>query len=245
MVEKLKMPRMFVSFRIGKFDKKKYSAAVLRVLEGELRLAVAAFIRAAMSHVPVQTGMARGSFLNVAKYIRTQLLQRVRTIGPEATSEAAELTSMMNFTTNPVRVRMRRKTLKNGGSKQYIYMEKIKWYYHPDGRRMPKTPESGAKLSSGGKEAFSNLGLRLRFTFNSRVYHFNLNEFYDAGSYTAPWNALERGRAAFVASLSKSLKKLPEIKNFISHSTVTAGPGNFLKVEKHELPNSTLDARVQ
>ena len=52
------------------FDSKKYSAALKKRLEKEFRLAVAAFVRAAVPLIPVQTGMARGSFLNIGALVR-------------------------------------------------------------------------------------------------------------------------------------------------------------------------------
>ena len=233
------MPRIYMTFKLGKFDKDKYTQALLKVLEGRMRLAASEFVRAALSRVPVETGMAAGSFLNVGRYIRTQLLQRAKTIGPKATTEAAALADALIINPQPYRLRKRKVTLKNGRIRTYEYREHVKWYYHINGRRMPKTPESGAALSTPPSKVFGQNGLNLKFTFNSRVYHFNLNEFFKSRSPTSPWLALERGRAAFLTSMQNSLSDLPKLQQFVGNTSITVGPGSGIVIRENAPPTSS------
>lgn len=52
-----------------KFDSKNYRKDVLKLIEKQFIKGARAFVRAAVPLVPVQTGMARGSFLNIGRLI--------------------------------------------------------------------------------------------------------------------------------------------------------------------------------
>lgn len=147
------MGRLHTSIRIPGLDAEAMKKAVREAIEIRSREAARAFVRAAMPRVPVQTGMARGSFLNIGRALKVAI-----PIKP-----------------NPYRKRVR----KNGST----YMQKIKWYYPPDkSGRMSKTPESGAKLSSDVPFfAWQNSG-KYVFNFQSAVNHFNLNDHYHIAS---------------------------------------------------------------
>lgn len=65
--------KFFGTIRLLKFDEAKFTQALHNNLEKQFRKAAMAFLRAAAPRVPVDTGMARGSFLNLAKLLRTTL----------------------------------------------------------------------------------------------------------------------------------------------------------------------------
>jgi|SRR5581483_3746129 len=64
-----------LSFKIDtlKFDESGYSKTVKKFAEVALRNAARRFIREAIQSVPVQTGMARGSYLNVGRLLRVAI----------------------------------------------------------------------------------------------------------------------------------------------------------------------------
>ena len=66
----------FVKFKIRtlEFKHAKYSKSVKRIIAIQFRESARAFLRAAIPLVPVETGMARGSFLNIAKFLRVSLV---------------------------------------------------------------------------------------------------------------------------------------------------------------------------
>lgn len=53
-----------------RFEFQAYSKTVRLVMQRRMRVAARAFVRAAIKNVPVQSGMARGSFLNIGRLLR-------------------------------------------------------------------------------------------------------------------------------------------------------------------------------
>lgn len=64
------MPRIYGTVDILNFDDKGYTKAVREAMEVQFRQAARAFVRAAIVRIPVQTGMAKGAFLNIGRYLR-------------------------------------------------------------------------------------------------------------------------------------------------------------------------------
>lgn len=62
--------RIYGTIDVLKFDSKGYSAALKKAIEVQFRQAARAFIRAAVPLIPVDTGMARGSFLNIGRFLK-------------------------------------------------------------------------------------------------------------------------------------------------------------------------------
>lgn len=61
------MLKLLVRGSLLKFDAQTAQKDIRKAVQNRMRLAAAAFIRASVPHVPVDTGMARGSFLNLAR----------------------------------------------------------------------------------------------------------------------------------------------------------------------------------
>lgn len=57
------------TINILRFDSDAYTKAFRKALEIQMRQATRAFLRAAIPLVPVQTGMARGAFLNIGRFL--------------------------------------------------------------------------------------------------------------------------------------------------------------------------------
>lgn len=83
--------------------------------------------------------------------------------------------------------------------------------------RRNKNPSTGG---AQGRYTFSSSRNQYRFTFQSDVIYFVIQDFYNIGvSPSAPWGALEAGAAAF----SKSLRSvnLPTVKDFTLSVDIT------------------------
>ncbi len=55
------------------FDVAKFTEKLKEVIRQRMRVAARAFVRAALLRVPVQSGMARGSFLNIGRLLRVAI----------------------------------------------------------------------------------------------------------------------------------------------------------------------------
>lgn len=67
------MARLYGTVTVPKFDAVGYTKAVKESIEIQFRKAAAKFVRAAIAGVPVQTGMAKGSFLNIGRFLRVAI----------------------------------------------------------------------------------------------------------------------------------------------------------------------------
>lgn len=174
-----------VRFRISatelSFDAEKFKASLQKSVEVNIRQAARAFIRAAIQHVPIQTGMAVGSYLNIGQFLRVAV-----PIGPGPHG------SQMS-------------------------------YRHSDGTFYPymKGPDLGATFGIKPEDAFVEEAGRYTFKFESKVYHYILNEF---GFKWGPWNSLVAGRQA-AAEYAKTnfMKNMPKLKKFLIKTTITNG----------------------
>lgn len=63
------MPRILAEIDTLKFKRTEYTAAVKKHIDRQFRNAARAFLRAAIPRVPVDTGMAVGSFLNIGRML--------------------------------------------------------------------------------------------------------------------------------------------------------------------------------
>jgi hypothetical protein len=64
------MPSVVYKIQILEFKHIAYTKAARRKTEVQFRQAARAFVRAAVPRIPVETGMARGSFLNIGRFLR-------------------------------------------------------------------------------------------------------------------------------------------------------------------------------
>lgn len=99
-------------------------------------------------------------------------------------------------------------------------------YYGPNGERLPKTPESGARLSTSPENAFKNRGNNIQFEFNTRVFHYTLEDIFGVRSPTAPWRSFQAGQEAFILEMQHLTKRLQSIRSFVTMTTVTFGKGS-------------------
>lgn len=187
------MPQINSTFQILSFDAKGYGRAVKRNIEAAFKDCIRKFVMVAAPRVPVQTGMARGSFLNIGR--------------------------LVNYIV-PISPQPRRN--KNGTKKDKVY-------YHPDGRRFPKTPRSGALLSTPMNDIMFWKGTKLVFNFRSDVFHLTLQDFFHVKSPTSPWRSFQEGQVAFVNAFKANRGMFPNLGEYITVSTVSAGRGSGLR----------------
>ena len=84
--------------------------------------------------------------------------------------------------------------------------------YYPG--RLPKTPETGARLSAREEEIFVSRGHVHSFEFFSAVRHLKLLD-------PTRWHATEAGIAAFLADFNRNIgSKIPPIDKFIRRKRV-------------------------
>lgn len=172
--------RIYGTVDILELDAAAYSAAVRAAIELEFRQAARAFIRAALPLVPTDSGMARGSFLNVGQALRVAV------------------------PIQPTRTGLR--------------------YYPPGGGpSIPKTPESGAALSTPPDQIISNVNGRVTFQFNTRVFHYTLEDVI--GVRSGPWNSFAAGQRAFVERMRNLRRRLPHVGAYTTRTSITFGRG--------------------
>lgn len=173
------MIRFFGSLKIFDFNS---TLATLKLRESMRLLvedAARAFIRAAVLKVPVDSGMARGSYLNIGRFLRVQI-----PISP--------------------------KSPRSANSRKYL------------GTNVTKSPTVGAALSVTPEQAFQQQGGITVFNFNTRVFHYNLNEFFPLRSNRGvPWRSLDAGQLAFFEFLNANLlKRIPQFNQFLTTTTI-------------------------
>ena len=85
-----------------------------------------------------------------------------------------------------------------------------------------KNPQTGGKQ---GRFTFSQSKHQYRFTFQSDVIYYIIQDFFNIGvSKTAPWNSMAAGAQAFNASIGEEmLSRLPRINDFILNSGIVNG----------------------
>lgn len=182
---------------IPKADIENYIKDHKKELDIHARQAARRFVRAAISKIPIVTGMARGSYLNIGRFLNVAI---------------------------PLTGKQRYRFRKRHGK---TYKEKICLWYYPPGRsgiRIPKTPESGAKLTAF-KMDFEDRGGTFAFVFeiNTRVFHYTLQDEMHVKSPTSPWQSMRAGREAWMEYIKTLGNRLPPITNYIVNTTISFG----------------------
>lgn len=189
------MPRFSGKFETPELNLSDFTKALYKKLENEYKAGAREFIQAAIPLIPVQSGMARGSYLNIGRLLG------------------------MTITINKKRYRYKRNK-KTGVVYRTI---QDRWYYPPGGGpRIPKTPESGAKLTSF---KLANIPQDTAFAFDSRVFHYTLEDLLGVRSPSAPWRSLEAGRLAFLRHMDGIEDRLPKIGEYTTKTVISFGYG--------------------
>lgn len=173
--------RLYGTVQTLQFDSSGYTKAMKKALEVQFRHAARAFLRAAIPRVPVQTGMARGSFLNIGRLLNVAV---------------------------PIQP-----TLFNQ-------------FYYPG--RLPKTPATGAALSTPAENVITWKSNQIRFEFQTKVWHYTLEDYFGVRSPSAPWQSFMLGRIAFMEEMRALKDRLPKIKSYMTRTTISFGRGSLI-----------------
>jgi len=187
--------RVNASLDLLKFDSKGYTKELHASIARQMRVAALAFVRAALTRIPVDTGMAAGSFLLLGRYLR-----RIR-IGD------AHVESFVSA---------QRKTPRGKG--RYYYPP------GSSTRPIPKdehSPGDNGLVAKPASLSFQQKENKHSFIFETRVFHFTLLDLGLAGD--TPWDAFRVGQEAFVASMRGLALIIPPVHGFITRSNVTIG----------------------
>ncbi len=204
------MPQFSLKADFPNIDVKGYKREIKKIINQEMRKAAIAFLKAAYKHVPMWTGMSRGSFLDLAKFLNVSL----------------------NINPRKVRYYYRTRTLKNGKQKKYktkIDITKERYYIRSSkgkktGKWIPKNPESGRKLSRFELKMIND---RVNFLFHSKVYQYNLGDFLVIdNSITSPWKSMEEGLKAFQNVISKLPRKIQQLQKVKTRTHISVGYGS-------------------
>lgn len=188
--------RVYATLACFKFNKGEMTKTLKNQIRQNILIAAKDFIEVAAPLTPVDTGMARGSFLNLQALLG-------------ATGHSPD-------TDIPITPQRKLERRRADGTSTLIYKhydEKKSFV-----RDYPKTPESARSLSTPREKILTEVEGQWKFTYETRVTHFNINDRY--------WQAFELGRGVMLERLKLLQKKLPKIKSFILRSTLSAGREN-------------------
>lgn len=185
------------------FDAKGAQDDFLGALYHVMLRAAEQFLEVAAPRVPIDTGMARGSFLNLMHLLNANGYGHGALIPDE-----------------PQRV------LKSGKPLKYYHVrvgrvhgKKVAVY---SSRAMPKTPATAMQLSTSIDSILTLKGKEWVFQYETRVAHFNINE------YGRSWQAFRLGREAMAAFLQSNevVKMLPNLSDYVSVTGIDSGRHN-------------------
>lgn len=176
-----------------KFDSRGYTKAFHLSIERQMKAAARAFVRAAVLRIPVDTGMAAGSFLHLGRYLKR--------IGIPGSSVQGYINANRKSPTGKY-------TYSPGSPKRPIPKNEF-------------TPGKYG-LTTEPAAAFQRKGNQHVFEFKSQVFHLTLNDLFGTHGQ-APWGAFEAGRLEFLATIKKLVTKVPKVKEHMTKTTITLG----------------------
>lgn len=185
--------RVHITADLLKFDSKAYTADLHAAINRQMRLAALAFVRAALLRIPVDTGMAAGSFLHLGRYFRRIGLSDP---GVEEYINANRKSPTGKYYHKP------------GSAGNPIPKDEF-------------TSGSYGLVDRPASLAFARKKNKHIFNFESKVFHLTLNDLgLVPGS---GWGAFEAGRSAFLAEMRNLRSAIPSIKGHVTKSTITLG----------------------
>jgi len=164
------------------------------------------FLQSAAPAVPIHTGMARGSFLNMMHLLRANGYGHGVFI-PESPQAVASDGQPLRYFHVTVGRGSPRRAVRSSSS-------------------MPKTPETARSLSTEMDKILTLKGQQWQLAYETRVAHFNQNE------YQRNWRAFAIGKQAMDAYLLSPANikgALPNLMSYVKVSTLSSGRSNPYK----------------
>jgi hypothetical protein len=178
------------------YDAKGFVTATYKALRQQMIAAAAEFVHEAAPAVPIDTGMARGSFLNILQLLDKNTSEDGKDYGKYARSIPDGIPDIA------------KRRQRNG---YYIR------YYHSDGNDYQKQPKTAKKFTTSFGQIIKRDGDKLVFNYQIDVVHYNImDEFNPHGS---SWQSIRKGREAFMNKM-KQFKPVG-VKKYLLVSTQT------------------------
>ncbi len=166
--------RITVTAEKPAFNARGFVTQFFKDLRHQYLLAAADFLEHAAEAVPIDTGMARGSFLNLLSLL-----------------EANGINISTDIPREPRRVQKGGGWGRSRGEKGRPFT-----YIHSDASRWPKTPQSAKHFSTPKGQAIKRVGDRMVFRYETRVLHYNIND-------ESQWGSFRRGQNAFMDRIAQ------------------------------------------
>jgi len=185
-------------FQFG-FKREPYTAAFFKAIQLVMRNAAREFAKAVLIRVPVQTGFARGSLLNLAD-----------AIGLSASSSPESF---------------RRKLDKRRMKVYNVPLNGKVSYYTDSGGKVPKTPENARQFSTAPDKVFTQEDGVFIFNYAASILYYVIND-ASANPYTpsSPWLSFAAGHMAFINYLHENLlDDVPAISDYIEKTEIRNG----------------------
>jgi hypothetical protein len=169
------------------FKRAEFSDAFKKAIQLEMRNGAKEFVKAALIRVPVRTGFARGTLLNLGDAIGY-----------------AGATNKPAFARKLDKRRLKVVNVSVNGAEEYY-------------QGVPKTPENARQFSTPLNKVFTNNGRTFSFNYEQTVLYYEINDASsNRYTPSAPWRSFEFGSAAFIDYLERvGLQRLPAITEYI------------------------------
>lgn len=194
--------RIFATVDVLKFESKRYTAAMHAAIDKRMKMAALAFVRAAIVRIPVDTGMAAGSFLHLGRYL-----------GRIGLASGDFVKSYIDGN-------------RRSGTGQFYGPPASKG--NPETKNEFTTGRLGL-VPRPASQSFVKKGNRHQFEFDIRVFYITLNDLVGSKG-TGPWGAFEAGRIAFLVTMRNLKKDFPAIQAFMTKTTISLGRSGLTRV---------------
>lgn len=183
------------------FNARGYVTETYKTLRTQMLMAAAEFVKEAAPLVPIDTGMARGSFLNML-----QLLDK------NSNTESGNIGEYARDIPQGIPTEAQRRNRNNS----YIK------YHHSDDKIYRKAPQTAKKFSTSRGQIIKREGDKLVFNYEIDVVHFNVMDEFNP--YGPSWHAIRRGRTAFINKMAEWKPVALDKYMLMSKHTNTSGP---------------------
>jgi hypothetical protein len=137
--------KISITARDIKYDAKGFITVTFKSMREQMLAAAQDFLLAALPKVPIVTGMARGSYLNMLQLLDKNGLKGADDLVPTVAPASGRL--------------------KNGHYRKYI---------HSDGEVHAKQPETAKQFSTSRGQIITRVGDKISFQYNIDVVHYNI-----------------------------------------------------------------------
>ncbi len=194
--------RLSVAAKKLVFNQKGYITQTFKELKEQFLYAAQEALEYAAPTVPIDTGMARGSFLNLVHLLN-----------------ANGLSTTVDIPTEPQHTNKDGSPLRYWHTSGFRLPKKVKGKADKRGS-LPKTPKIGANLSTSRGQIIKRSGDKLSFVYETNVKHFNIND-------PELWRSYSTFRSVFAFRLAQF--KPPQLGKFILMSNVSGGRQSLKK----------------